>query len=29
MQIPKNFFLVEVEKPYEDTVEINGVEIEI
>ena len=27
MKIPKNYFLVEVEKPYNDTVEVNGVEI--
>ena len=29
MQVPKNYFLVEVEKPYEDTVEVNGVEVSI
>ena len=27
MQIPKNYFLVEVEKPYNDTFEINGKEL--
>jgi len=29
MKIPKNYFLVEVEKPYEDTVELNGLEISL
>ena len=27
MKIPKNYFLIEVEKPYDDTVELNGTEI--
>lgn len=29
LKIPKNFFIVEVEKPYEDTVKFNGMEFKI
>ena len=29
LRIPKNFFIVEVEKPYEDTVTVNGMEFKI
>ena len=29
LRIPKNFFIVEVEKPYEDTVNLNGVEFKV
>ena len=29
LRIPKNFFIVEVEKPYEDTIKFNGMEFKI
>ena len=29
MQIPKNHFIVKVERPYEDVVEVNGKDIPI